>query len=247
MKTIRKWALLLTLLAIALLLVFMAGCSTAPKQAPKPAIPMLLAPKVAPLPMVDTNILAQCLPDSGVESVTLSWCPPMVSTNTVIASYSVYYGTGQTTNWTPSVYDTNNPCSPPLTMGSNWCLCYTQIARVGNTNTVTITNLVPGLTYYFSCQDEDSCGDVSGLSNEIRYYAPYLPLTNFSARLTKVGNSVRVSAKVCPDSTLSVLVKKTLTDKWTAIATNLPTDVYGNFSYDYPMTKNYEFISLKIQ
>ena len=241
MKTIRKWALLLTLLAIALLLVFMAGCSTAPKQAPKPVTSKLLALEATPVPAVDTNILSQCLPASGFDSVTLVWCPIMYSNIRTV----IYYGSGKTTNWIPATF--NKTTCTIITPGSNWCRCYTQSITVTNTSTATITNLVPGLTYYFACQNMDNSGDVSDIGNETMKYAPYLTLTNFSARLTKVGNSVRVSAKVCPDSTLSVLAKKTLMDKWTAIATNLPTDVYGNFSYDYPMTKNYEFISLKIQ
>jgi hypothetical protein len=82
------------------------------------------------------------------------------------------YGIGNDiTNWSPQVSDSNYPpCSRKyIQYGSNWYLNYTGRIDVGNTTTTTISNLLPGVTYYFSVVAYSSFGDEAPPSNEVKY------------------------------------------------------------------------------
>lgn len=76
-------------------------------------------------------------------SVALDWT---ASTSTNAAGYDVYFGT---------------------TSGN-----YTNKVNVGNTTSVTISNLVPGVTYYFAATAYDANGNESTFSGEISYIVP---------------------------------------------------------------------------
>lgn len=214
-----------------------------------------------------TNILPDCIPLG--QSVTLTWCP---SPDTNVVAYALYYGGGVfITNWNPSIYDTNVPCGPLVSEGTNWSRIYTNILILGNTNTVTINSLTPGFTYYFAAVSLDSAGNQSSFSNEDRHTIPlYAKLTNaLSSAITYVGNNtVQLYAKVCPDSRVTVLSRVNLSDSqwsamvtstnpsvaiftpvnnaWTTIATNIMPDAYGNFFYTYPSTNKQQFFRIEI-
>ena len=117
--------------------------------------------------------------------VTLSWCP---SSDTNVTGYAIYYGTGNITNWSPDVYSysTNNPCDFTLVShGSNWLGNYPHRIDVGNTDTATITNLIPA-TYYFVAVATNADGLESIPSNEVTYTVPYAP-TNPPPKVTYFG------------------------------------------------------------
>ena len=192
-----------------------------------------------------TNILADCLP-SGGQSVVLLWCK---NNDTNAVAYTIYYGTGVTTNWVSSVYDTNYPCNPPLIEGTNWCRCYTNSIAFGNTNAGTINGLCSGVTYYFAATASDSDGTQSDFSNEAQYTTPlYATPTNVVVKLTSVGvNLVQFSAKVCPDSLITIQAKDDLRSQWSAMATNLTPDIYGNFFYNHVANMPQRFFRLKLQ
>ena len=192
-----------------------------------------------------TNILADCLP-SGECSVILGWC---LSKDTNVTSYSLYYGSGATTNWVASIYDTNYPCGPVLTEGTNWCRCYTNTTAIGNTNTATVNGLLPGVTYYFALTGSDSAGAQSDFSNEAQYTTPLHPTpTNVVVKLATVGaNLVQFSAKVCPDSLITIQAKDDLRAQWSVMATNLTPDSYGNFFYNHVANMPQRFFRLKLQ
>ena len=104
------------------------------------------------------------------DSVKLGWCP---SPSAGVAGYYVVYGAGRDiTNWTPSVYahPSTNPCPGTLiSSGSNWFLAYTNRIDVGNTTSATISNLLVGVTYFFSVVAYSAYGDQAPPSNEVKY------------------------------------------------------------------------------
>jgi hypothetical protein len=73
------------------------------------------------------------------QSVTLAW-DPSPGTN-VIANYNVYYGVASAT--------------------------YTNVVAAGTNNTVSISNLVNGTTYYFASTAVDTSGLESDYSTEV--------------------------------------------------------------------------------
>jgi hypothetical protein len=77
------------------------------------------------------------------QSVTLTWSP---STSRGIMNYNLYCG---------------------VASGN-----YTDEMAVGETNNVTVSELVPGTTYYFAVEAEDTNGVDSPFSNEIKYSVP---------------------------------------------------------------------------
>lgn len=81
--------------------------------------------------------LASSAASATTASATLAW---QQSTNTTAVGYRIYYGAASGT--------------------------YTGVMVVGNTNSVTITNLMPGVTYYFAATTYDAVGNESTFSNE---------------------------------------------------------------------------------
>jgi len=81
-------------------------------------------------------------------NVTLAWS---ASPSPGVAGYSVYYGTQKAT--------------------------YSTELNPGLGLSVTISNLEPGVTYYFAVKCHNALGDESTYSNEIAYVVPLPPLT----------------------------------------------------------------------
>lgn len=81
------------------------------------------------------------------ESVTLAWNP---SVSTDVAGYKIYHGTAS------HVYSSVQPVP-------------------GDATSVTLSGLVPGMTYYFAATAVDILGNESGFSNEASYTMPVTP------------------------------------------------------------------------
>jgi len=81
--------------------------------------------------------LASSAASAATANATLAW---QQSTNSTAVGYRIYYGAASG--------------------------LYTGVIVVGNTNSVTITNLMPGVTYYFAATTYDSVGNESTFSNE---------------------------------------------------------------------------------
>ena len=189
------------------------------------------------LSMGTTNILSECLPTSPNTSLTLSWCPsPVTGTNAAIGGYKIYYGTGTVTNWSPDVYDTNQPpCSGGIIIhGTNWCRSYTNMVDVGTNLTVITSNLLTGITYYFAGTSYDTNLLESDFSSEVLFVGslPPLPPTNVFLSIVSIGGGkVQLQSKVCPTALTTILYQKNLGQLWNVLATNVSADAYGNSFY----------------
>lgn len=244
-----------------------AGCATNPPiRRPMPPLPPMPGTTVqtklavTPLPpkkpmltlSVNTNVLSPCQ-RTAPPLVNLWWCPVTFTNGVPASGYKIYWGIGPTiTNWQGSVYDTNVQCGPALTIGTNWCRCYSNSVDVGSVTNVTLTNIPAGNTIYFTATSYDVSNNESAYSEEVYTYIPqYLPLTNaFTVTLTSVGaNQVQLSAKVCPDSLLTVQATTIFPPHWNVIATNQTPDSYGNFAFVYnvPPTNSMIFFRLELQ
>lgn len=111
------------------------------------------------------------------DNVRLSWCPTPDETNANFVGYTLYYGTNViTTNWTPTIINTNDPCSSNVvSRGSNFLRSYTTTVNVGRTTTAIVSNLTPGITYYFAVTafGMSDLGE-SDYSDEFRYTVPLI-------------------------------------------------------------------------
>jgi hypothetical protein len=81
--------------------------------------------------------------NAPAQSVILNW---NASSSSDVTGYNVYYGTNS---------------------GN-----YPYKVDAGNATALTVSNLVPGLTYYFAATAYDGVGDESGYSSEIAYIVP---------------------------------------------------------------------------
>lgn len=122
---------------------------------------------------ISALLLCSCL--ALADSVNLGWCP---SPSSGVSGYYVVYGIGNDiTNWVPSVYyhPSTNLCPGTLiSNGSNWFLNYTNRIDAGNVLSTTVTNLLPGKTYYFAVVAYSSYGDEAPPSNEVKYTIPMI-------------------------------------------------------------------------
>ncbi len=98
------------------------------------------------------------LPASALQNVILNWNP---STNSSVAGYNIYYGTQSQV--------------------------YTNMIPVGNVTAATISNLVEGVTYYFSAKSHDASTNQSPFSNETSYDVSASP-TNSAPTLDTISN-----------------------------------------------------------
>ena len=80
---------------------------------------------------------------AAARNLTLAWSP---SSSSTVAGYKVYYGTASGT--------------------------YTSASLVGNQTSTTISNLTPGVTYYFNATAIDANTIESGFSGEVSYLVP---------------------------------------------------------------------------
>jgi hypothetical protein len=182
-----------------------------------------------------TNILANCGSTTGQTTVTLAWCPSP-STN-VIASYQLYSGTGTTTGWTPSLWQTNPFCPAVLiSQGTNWFRSYTFLTNVGNVLTSTISGLTPG-TWYFAATAIDTNGLESDFSDEASktlVAGTNTISTNFTLNIywLAVYGCPAIQTKMCPLQNGTLWYRTNLVlGSWKSL-TNWVGDSYGNVVYD---------------
>jgi hypothetical protein len=88
-------------------------------------------------------LFALCCVKANADSLVLDWSP---SPSSSVVGYDVYYGTSSGIY----LYETN----------------------VGSATQATISNLVPGVTYYFVATAYDAQGNQSLFSSEISYTVP---------------------------------------------------------------------------
>lgn len=204
--------------------------------------------------MGTTNILTNCISIPTKTNVTLSWCPSPFTTNNIIAGYKVYYGSGTITNWTPNIYDTNQPLCPGviLQQGTNWSRAYTNMVSTGTNLAVTVSNLVSGVTYYFAATATDTNAlesDYSGeVSKTILSPPPPAPLTNVVVSIRAIGSGqIHLQSKICPNALSTVLYQTALLNPWVVAASNVVADVYGNFVYIEIPTNTMRFYKVLLQ
>lgn len=85
----------------------------------------------------------------ATQSITLAWNNPSL-VDASIAGYKIYYGTAS---------------------GN-----YSNVVTVGVTNSVMISDLTAGATYYFAASTYEKTGTESGLSNQTSYVVPLSPV-----------------------------------------------------------------------
>lgn len=142
--------------------------------------------------------------NSIAASVSLAWNP---SCDPATAGYKVYYGVGDilSTNIVESYTDECNIVQPIQTNIYHRPYGYTNTI-VGTNNTITISNLNGGVTYYFAVTKYDASGLESEFSNEIGYTPPSGPPVNF--RITSlVTNNTFVTIKFDWNSSTNSMVK----------------------------------------
>lgn len=225
--------------------------SLPPIEQASPMKKMLSFPKLRSVGT--TNILANCVTTPGKTAVTLAWCPSPSTTNNEVAGYKIYYGGGAITNWTPDIYDTNQPPCPSVIVqsGSNWFRAYTNSVVVGNILTATINNLTSGATYYFSATAYDTNNLESDFSNEISYTMPLPvtnPLTNAVLTIVQLGSgTIQLQSKICPNELATIWYTRNFNQAWSVLASNVVADVYGNLFYIESSTNDMRFYKLQIQ
>ena len=142
-------------------------------------------------------LLCQLRAQAG-QSVTLSWD---TSGNTNITGYKIYYGTA--------------------------CHSYSNSVAVGNTNTVNISGLKAGKTYYFAATSLTTAGIESVPSNEANYTVPS-PATALSMPASANG---QFSFTVTGTAGQSYIVQAS-TDlvNWASVQTNTAPFVFVDTS-----------------
>lgn len=192
-----------------------------------------------------TNILTNCI---WPTKVSMNWCPSSAATNEWIG-YKIYWGSGAIpVGWTPTIYQSTNCPSIVISNGTNWFRTYTNVVDVGTNLTATISNLVTGATYFFSATSYDTNGLESDYSNEVLdILSPTNTLISFSVSIRAIGGGILLQTKLCSCSLVSVWYKNTLTQPWSILASNLTTDLYGNFFYTDATTNSSRFYRLQLQ
>jgi hypothetical protein len=121
---------------------------------------------------------------AAAASVSLAWSQ---SSDTNVVGYNVYYGTAS------GVY-TNN-------------------VTVGNSPNATISNLVPGITYYFAAAAFDALGNQGALSNETQFIVPGLLTLSAGAN---PGDPMVIKFPVAPNHWYEVQASVDL-NSWTTL------------------------------
>ncbi len=139
-------------------------------------------------------------------NLTLAWNPV---SDPGVAGYNLYYGTASRV--------------------------YTNMVPVGNTNTVTITGLTPGVTYFLAVTTEAISGLESSYSDEISFTLPNPGPILQQAVMTSGG--VNLSATAPPGHTYDVLATEDFL-LWRAIG-SVTADGSGTFSFTDPDAPQY--------
>ncbi len=98
-------------------------------------------------------------PPGSTADVTLAWD---ASTNPIVAGYNIYYGAASGT--------------------------YTGKASTGLANSLTISNLAGGATYYFAATTYSAAGTESALSSEVSYTVPVSVVVNQPPTLNSINS-----------------------------------------------------------
>src|ERR1019366_3300295 len=117
----------------------------------------------------------------GQSSVTLTWDP---SPDSAFAGYRLYEGGASQT--------------------------YSNVIDVGNATTATVSNLVSGVSYFFTVTAYDANGVESDFYNEISYTVPLTANPAPTLTLTALGGSVLLSGAGQPGQTYNVLASQDL-------------------------------------
>ncbi|HYG33960.1 MAG TPA: fibronectin type III domain-containing protein [Clostridia bacterium] len=127
---------------------------------------------------------------SSPTEVTLAW---NASSSSSVTGYRVYYG------------------------GASQV--YTNMIDVGSALTATISNLTPGITYFFAVTAYDATGVESTFSNEISYTVPAVPIAQARIQMEVTGSKqVTLTGTAPAGTTYTVLVSQNLTT-WTSLGT----------------------------
>ena len=114
---------------------------------------------------------------------------------------------------------------------------YTNMMDVGNVTTATVTNLVPGTTYYFAVTAYDLAGLESAFSTEISFTAATTPVTHVNLSLSFTGtNEARLTGSAPSGYSYDVLASPDLLN-WTVIG-NAVSDATGLLEFKDPGAAN---------
>jgi subtilisin family serine protease len=125
----------------------------------------------------------------GITEVTLQWTSPADAGNGSASSYDVRYSTspineGNFSSATPAP----NPPSP---------------GPAGSTETLTITGLAPGTTYYFAVKSADFFGNTSAISNVVEQ------ATNFAPAIAVSPSSLNVTLQTAQQTSETLAIINT--------------------------------------
>ena len=154
---------------------------------------------------------AVVLPPPGTYDLTLAWNP---SPSPEIVSCNLYYGTSS---------------------GE-----YTDVISVGDVTSVTISNLVPDVSYYFAITAVDANGQESDFSNEASYRRELTPPPSQSVQLqihTAPAGSVTLNLTGPPSHTYDIEATQDFTT-WTIIGT-VTLDAGGSLDFTDTNAANY--------
>ena len=149
---------------------------------------------------------AFAITSTAPQNVTLVW---NASTDPTVTGYNIYYG-GKSGN-------------------------YTNTVNAGNVTNITISGLVPGVTYYFAATTYNSSGIQSPFSNEVSYSVPtgVLPSPQFYLSLTD-------PYAVYPPPITNLIFTITATNRASAnlfVQTNLKFTLYYSSNLTIPRAK----------
>jgi len=125
----------------------------------------------------------------ATDTITLAWD---ASTDPAVAGYYLYEGVASRT--------------------------YTNKINAGAATSVTVSNLIPGVTYYFAVTDYSTNGMESAYSAELSYTAPVIAAAVTLQMTLAPAKQVTLAGSGTPGATYSVLASQNLTT-WTTIGT----------------------------
>ena len=131
-------------------------------------------------------------------SVTFAWDPDLDS---YVAGYDLYYGAASQ--------------------------LYTNVLDVGDVTTATVTDLIPGVTYYFAICAYDTNGIASALSDEIVYTVPAVVATLSLASIA--GGNPLLTGTATSGYTFDVLCSGDLST-WSTIG-SVTADANGSVQF----------------
>ena len=139
-------------------------------------------------------------------NVTLAWNP---GSDPIVAGFNIYYGRASGV--------------------------YTNKISVGTATSLTISNLIPGTTYYFAASTYSAAGAESALSGEVSYIVP-APPPGVQLLVTPTNQFV-LMVTGSSGHAFNVLASQNLTT-WTVIGT-VRTDSNGSATFSDTNAQNF--------